>query len=363
MFAEDLDDAARDGQKSVVSRAAAAVGAGVVLFANFGIVKAAVWVASALLLEGYLHVSTRSQARGQAGSPVDRLNFVIGSTLLTVLWSGSAAAYWFYGNHGLQIVAMMVLTGQLIDAQAFAYRSSVILAANSAVPAVMLLVLPLFFGGLSGVALISTLLAVLLMLGYVAASARANMQSAHALRMAFAQAQDIAHSDPLTGLANRRMFETDIGRAMAFWERRRIRFALLMIDMDKLKLVNDTLGHDAGDAMLIEAANRLRGLIRRTDSLARIGGDEFAILLADVGDVVDVESFCRRVVDAFVPEMRFRGQVLNSTPSIGAAIFPGHGDDQAAIYKAADLALYAAKENGRNTWRIYDPSLTSPNGS
>jgi diguanylate cyclase (GGDEF)-like protein len=129
----------------------------------------------------------------------------------------------------------------------------------------------------------------------------------------------------------------------------------LLVDIDGLKQVNDTRGHDAGDALLVQVAHRLRGLVRASDTLARIGGDEFAILTADATEPADLAVICERITDAFRPQVAGDGEPLWSAVSVGAAVFPDHGDDQDTLYKASDMALYAAKNAGRSTWRIYRP--------
>lgn len=166
--------------------------------------------------------------------------------------------------------------------------------------------------------------------------------------------EQMAYFDALTGLPNRRMFHEDIRKAMAWARREKTGFSLLLIDLDRFKQVNDTLGHDAGDALLKEAAIRLRAVLRENDCVARLGGDEFAIVLMGAPAISDVDIVCRRIVDSFVAAVHFQAHRLQTSPSIGVAAFPRDGATEDALYKSADLALYRAKAGGRNTWRHYD---------
>jgi len=172
--------------------------------------------------------------------------------------------------------------------------------------------------------------------------------------------EQMAYFDELTGLPNRRMFDDRFGRVAALAKRRDEGFAMLLVDLDHFKEVNDKLGHDAGDALLQEAARRLTASVREIDSVARIGGDEFAILLAEAKTEVAVEQICRRIVEGFVePVVLPDKTTIKTSPSIGAAMYPRHGISQRDLYKAADIALYAAKDGGRNTWRWYEPKHTA----
>jgi diguanylate cyclase (GGDEF)-like protein len=165
-----------------------------------------------------------------------------------------------------------------------------------------------------------------------------------------AQLEHMAYFDALTGLPNRRMFHEDLRKAMAWARRERTGFSLLLIDLDRFKQVNDTLGHDAGDALLKEAAIRLRSVLRENDCVARMGGDEFAIVL--MGDC-DANTVCQRIVRSFAAPVHFQANKLQTSPSIGVAAFPDDGEGEDALYKSADIALYRAKAAGRNTWRYY----------
>ena len=187
-------------------------------------------------------------------------------------------------------------------------------------------------------------------------------QRTHELTQLQHQLEELAYSDALTSLPNRRMFGDYCRQMIASAERQDNGFALLLIDLDHFKQVNDTLGHDAGDALLVETARRLRTIARKADVVARLGGDEFAILLADTAVPSAVDIACRRIQDAFDAPIRHEGHEMRTSPSIGVALFPHDGTTQDELYKSADLALYEAKRSGRHTWRFAQHKGTGEGG-
>jgi len=173
------------------------------------------------------------------------------------------------------------------------------------------------------------------------------------LSLTQAQLRHFAYVDMLTGLPNRRAFHEEFRRLIDEAQRCGSRLALLLLDMDGFKLVNDTRGHDAGDALLMVVAGRLRSAVRDSDYVCRLGGDEFAVLLlVDEGEE-QIECVCRRITESFIPPVALDGHNLLTRASIGVAVFPDHGATQERIYKSADVAMYAAKREGRGTWRRF----------
>ena len=176
------------------------------------------------------------------------------------------------------------------------------------------------------------------------------------------QLEKLAYADPLTGLPNRRLFNEELRRQVAQATRDGRPFTLLLIDLDGFKKVNDTLGHDAGDALLVETAARLMVAVRANDRIARMGGDEFAVLtLGSEHEAVD--PICRRIVAALGEPLSFNGSTLQVSASIGVALYPTHGTSPDVLYKAADVALYEAKRGGRDTWRWYGEMAAVPAGT
>ncbi|MGZ8869071.1 MAG: putative bifunctional diguanylate cyclase/phosphodiesterase [Thermoanaerobaculia bacterium] len=167
-----------------------------------------------------------------------------------------------------------------------------------------------------------------------------------------------AYHDALTGLANRRLFQEHLTLALALAQRRRRAVAVLFLDLDHFKVVNDSLGHSVGDSMLKEVATRLRSAVRDGDTVARVGGDEFTIVLQDLSDRDDAEIVAKKVLRTIGAPIEVSGHRLYVTASIGITVFPDDGDDAETLLKNADSAMYRAKEEGRNTYHISTVELS-----
>jgi diguanylate cyclase (GGDEF)-like protein len=162
-----------------------------------------------------------------------------------------------------------------------------------------------------------------------------------------------ALSDPLTGLANRRAFDAALAHAVKSAGRGRRNFALLHIDLDYFKQVNDTLGHAAGDMVLVQAAQVLRDEVRRADHVARVGGDEFMILLRGPVDLAKIEALAERLIARIEEPVVLEGAPCRISASIGVAVAEGcRSEDATALLAAADSALYQSKRAGRGRWTI-----------
>ncbi|HKX40114.1 MAG TPA: diguanylate cyclase, partial [Burkholderiaceae bacterium] len=162
--------------------------------------------------------------------------------------------------------------------------------------------------------------------------------------------EQLAYHDGLTGLANRRMFNDELQRMVAQARRGHV-FALMLLDLDRFKQINDAQGHDAGDAVLAAVAARLVQALREVDVVARLGGDEFAVLLHEPAGREAVDMVCRRVIEAVGAPVPYRDLALQVGTSIGVAFCPADAQDADTLYKSADLALYDAKQAGRGAWR------------
>ncbi len=167
----------------------------------------------------------------------------------------------------------------------------------------------------------------------------------------------LAHHDTLTGLPNRKLFMERLSFTISRAKRSGHMAALMFIDLDRFKEINDTLGHAAGDKTLQAAGRLLRSSLRDVDTVARLGGDEFTIILEDVPDITRVTTVAGKIVDAFSkPVAHLKGVDISVTPSIGITLYPGDGDTIEALLHAADAAMYDAKAAGRNTYRFYKPA-------
>jgi len=166
----------------------------------------------------------------------------------------------------------------------------------------------------------------------------------------------LATHDTLTGLPNRAMFGELLGSSIASARRDNRKCAVLFIDLDRFKAINDSLGHAAGDALLVEVSEVLRRCVRESDIVVRLGGDEFIVILADVVDRERIEAVARRIL-ASIAAIMLAGQECDTTASIGIAMFPADGSDVEALTKNADTAMYLAKKDGKNDFRFFEPEM------
>ena len=164
--------------------------------------------------------------------------------------------------------------------------------------------------------------------------------------------ESLALHDALTGLPNRRLLMDRLSLAIAHARRNKGTMAVLYLDLDGFKQINDTLGHDAGDTLLKTVATRLVGVVRQEDTVARLGGDEFVIALSVLSHADCVAKLVSKVIQAVSQPYSIQGGSVSITTSVGVSIYPLHGDDVETLLKSADLALYEAKRSGKNDYRI-----------
>jgi len=167
------------------------------------------------------------------------------------------------------------------------------------------------------------------------------------------EARFLAYHDTLTGLPNRRLLDDRLSQAMFLAQRRNTRVAVMVVDLDRFKQVNDQLGHRAGDAVLREAAHRIAGCVRKADTLARHGGDEFVVVIPDLHQEGDCQVVAEKILRALEPAFVVDGREFAIGASIGISLFPGDAGDGEAVLRNADAAMYRAKELGRNNYRFY----------
>jgi len=176
-------------------------------------------------------------------------------------------------------------------------------------------------------------------------------------KQAEARIQYLATHDSLTGLPNRLMFSEMLNHVLAASKRNERKFAVLFIDLDRFKFINDSLGHEAGDALLREVAQRLKGSLRSSDIVARLGGDEFVMLLQDLRGIEQAGRIARKLLSAVIKPIVIHGQECRVTASIGISVYPTDANDEAALMTHADIAMYHAKEEGKNNFQFYDGRL------
>ena len=176
-------------------------------------------------------------------------------------------------------------------------------------------------------------------------------------RRAEERARFLATHDNLTGLPNRIVFSQEVSDAALLGRRNGRKLAVMSVDLDRFKIINDTLGHAAGDSLLVEIAGRLKQCVRDSDVVARIGADEFMILLRDIADTEYVAGVARKMLAAIVKPLTVHGQECRVTASIGISLFPNDAQDEETLAKNADAAMYAAKEAGRNTFLLHSDEI------
>jgi len=164
--------------------------------------------------------------------------------------------------------------------------------------------------------------------------------------------ESMALHDALTGLPNRRLLFDRLALAIAHARRNKSSMAVMYLDLDGFKQINDTLGHDAGDTLLSMVADRLVAAVRQEDTVARMGGDEFVIALWELSHADDVTGLVSKVIQAVSQPYRIQDRDVRITASVGVGIYPTHGEEVETLMKSADLALYEAKHTGKNNYRI-----------
>lgn len=172
-------------------------------------------------------------------------------------------------------------------------------------------------------------------------------------RASFDRIQHLAHYDALTHLPNRSLLNDLIDSAVAGAKRNHIKFAVIFLDLDRFKIVNDTMGHHVGDVLLQAVAERLRKCVRESDTVARLGGDEFVILLNNINEESDAALVAQKVIDLIGKPFMIAGYQADIGSSMGISIYPTHGSDRFTLLRQADAAMYLAKEKGRNNFQFF----------
>lgn len=347
-----LDGAALDGLKTLLPRLVIAALASLLLLTHLGSRAAILWISFVGFAELWCRQCSIMLARPDGGRLPLRLNYIASALMTTIAWTSLPVLLWWSRVPDIGSAVIVMLISQLIHAQAFAFRAPSIVAFKVGVPASAMLALPWLVEPASYFTTLTSTIASGLCISYIFASVRANWRSDAALRKAHDELEYLAYFDGLTSLANRRQFTRHMRNLIELSDRQKSRFALLLIDLDHFKVVNDTFGHDAGDALLVAAGERLRAAVGEMSHVARLGGDEFAILLPDVGSTADIDAACGRIVDGVQPAVDFNGGQMSLSFSIGIAVYPGDGDSIQTVLKSADVALYDAKRRGRGTWRF-----------
>jgi len=174
-----------------------------------------------------------------------------------------------------------------------------------------------------------------------------------------ARIRDLAYYDPLTGLPNRRLLEDRLLVELSHAVRMRGRLAVMFVDLDRFKRINDSLGHAVGDRVLVEVAHRIRACLREDDTVARMGGDEFIVILGSLAQPDDATATARRIVAVLRRPVVIDGRELVVTASVGISIYPDDSQEASTLIKNADIAMYRAKDEGRNSFQLYQPAMNA----
>jgi diguanylate cyclase (GGDEF)-like protein/PAS domain S-box-containing protein len=168
-----------------------------------------------------------------------------------------------------------------------------------------------------------------------------------------------AYHDALTGLPNRLLFQDRLQQAISHASRQHWKVAVMFLDLDRFKIINDTLGHNVGDSLLQSVSERLAQCLRQEDTVSRFGGDEFVILVSEARDRLLIERIAQKITEAFGRPFSIDGHELNITTSIGISVYPDHSADPGVLLKSADTAMYWAKDCGRNNYQLYSHEMNS----
>ena len=175
----------------------------------------------------------------------------------------------------------------------------------------------------------------------------------HIQKLLLDRLQYLAYNDVLTGLPNRRLFLDRLNTSLSQARRDKHMLAVLFVDLDQFKQVNDTLGHKAGDELLVGVTERMKNCLRESDTLARFGGDEFAVILPAIPDAEAASNVARKFLDSYAAPLKINGGELNVTASMGISIFPNDGENVDDLLHHADSAMYQVKGAGRNGCLLY----------
>jgi diguanylate cyclase (GGDEF)-like protein/PAS domain S-box-containing protein len=175
------------------------------------------------------------------------------------------------------------------------------------------------------------------------------------------QIKHLAYHDALTNLPNRLLFQDRLTVALQHAQREVQKLAVLFLDLDRFKVINDSMGHDAGDSLLQEVAKRLQRCVRESDTVSRMGGDEFTVLLTNIGSSDDATRIARKILDAIRQPFRVTGREVHTSTSVGISLYPEDGSEAESLLKTADMAMYQAKELGRNNYQLFNAQVNARN--
>jgi diguanylate cyclase (GGDEF)-like protein len=323
---------------------------------------AAAYAQLALLVWGCLDAADRKMMKVRAAHRIVGVAAVAGAAVGTIPFliasSGAVHRYFNHGLHGL--AASIAFIGSALflyrlRGNGFAVPALVFVGCGAASVAQFVIIMrTLFaarqdvpFGTVALVAAATTALAVLAAVLTVLEDQRESTAEATS------EVEHLAYHDTVTGLPNRSLFSDRLTVALAHAQRHRHKLAVLFLDIDRFKQINDSLGHTIGDRLLRSVAERIKSAIRDEDTVARFGGDEFTVLIHIIGKVEDAGKIATKVLEALKAPIAIDGREFVVTSSAGIAVYPADGGDGETLIRNADTAMYRAKDSGRNTYQYY----------
>jgi diguanylate cyclase (GGDEF)-like protein len=323
---------------------------------------AAAYAQLALLVWGCLDAADRKMvkvraahrivgAAAGAGAAIGTIPFLIAS-------SGAVHRYFNHGLHGLAAAIAFVVGAVILyrlRGNGFIVPALVYFACGATSVAQFVLIMRTLFAARQDVpfATVALLAAGTTALGVLAAILTVLEDQRESTAEATSEVEHLAYHDTVTGLPNRSLFSDRLTVALAHAQRHRHKLAVLFLDIDRFKQINDSLGHTIGDRLLRSVAERIKSAIRDEDTVARFGGDEFTVLIHIIGKVEDAGKIATKVLEALKAPIAIDGREFVVTSSAGIAIYPADGGDGETLIRNADTAMYRAKDSGRNTYQYY----------
>jgi diguanylate cyclase len=312
-------------------------------------------------------VCVRTSAQMSLRGELDRASLVLLSTLTATASAAMWADQGLYNGTLLTFPAILILAGMLARPRLFVGLLVAMLLVIGLITLVSLLGWRTFVPAPLALKRLITLSCILLVCAFAIWRLASDLRDAmghlqtevEQVKRSEVSLSHLAQHDVLTGLPNRLLVRDRLEQAVAQARRHRQQVALLYIDLDNFKLVNDSLGHAAGDELLRAVAARLQGAVRAVDTVSRQGGDEFLLVLSDVADQQVIIQVVQHVLAELAPPFVLQGMPVVSSCSIGIATFPENGDSFAQLLQQADMAMYQAKAAGRNTFRFFDSAMNA----
>ena len=320
---------------------------------SLGATKAGLWLVAVLICELGTWFCTRPATRGLLAKR-GMILYVLSGAVTMPAWAMLGVMFWYTPVPQDSAVAMSLWVGQLLYTQRFVFQSYLAILMGNSVMVVTMMLVPLLHPVMSGSAQVLFEVGLLFCLGFTISASLAAYARIRSLAEQNATIERVAITDELTGLPNRGRFTRSLETAIAA----RLSVCVLYMDLDRFKLVNDTLGHQAGDALLRQFAGRLVEVSPPGAVVARLGGDEFAALISvDSFTLKDVEALCRRIVSTVKAPFAIDNGQAHVGVSIGVAMMEAGEASSVDVMRRADIALYTVKGNGRAGFRIFSEEL------